>query len=536
EMVNPMISSHYDYPEWVWEGGAMSLDFEWEEFNFGANIENSDLNIFDGGITARVPLSLGVDGVPMTSFINMISSPTGFNLGQTSKLGSFRTATEAHTKGHLVRSQQNNYLEGYPLTSDSPQTEAFLGLSINIEEIVNAASYLIFKKGPLSLLETFEVEELEKNTNWSLGVDKVILGRFDICNIAGLIGSELAPSLLFATTQSLFNESSLHLDVILDPDYPVTLSLNPIEGAGSNATEIQLGVSNLQIGIKELVAYTRNGDVQANVYENPKDQEELLRLRLDGVIKVRVVYYKELRQIHVYLPGFTEQNVHVSIVPGRGGPTYDDVNVVTDVLNGVIAAVFDKMGKDIYEDFDDDGNLDPTIANPTLVVTLKGNDEYGPGTFNVASLEDFEFELKVEAAENASCGDDIPYYSEEVDYPQRPDMFNNSKTKNVGSSVLKSSSKLPQLTGDLQPISLDLSKDYTIHMWNDPCKFLYPGKLVKEEDGTFTREEDVLRETLCDFGIKDVVIDPVIEFDNDEGYIHVSADLFIELENWLIDD
>jgi hypothetical protein len=536
EMVNPMISSHYDYPSWVWEGGAMSLDFEWEEFNFSANIENSDLNIFDGGITARVPLSLGVDGVPMTSFINFLTAPTGLNFGNMSKLESLTVGSEANTKGHLVRSSQNNLLEGYPLTSSSPQTEAFLGLSINLEEIVNAASYLVFKKGPLSLLETFEVDELEKNTNWSLGVDKVILGRFDICNIAGLIGSELAPSLFFATSQSLFNESSLHLDVILDSDYPVTISLNPIEGAGSNATEIQLGVSNLQIGVKELMAHVRNDEVQANVYDDPKEQEELLRLRLDGVIKVRAVYYKELRQIHIYLPSFAEQNVHASLVPGRGGPTYDDVNVVTDVLNGVIAAVFDKMGKNIYEDFNDEGELDPAEANPTLVVTLKGDDQYGAGSFNVGNLEDFEFELKVDAAENASCGDNVAYYSDEVDFPQRPNIMNGPKSKSVQTAVLKSSSSsLPDM-GDLQPISVGLGKDFTTHMWNDPCKFLYPGKLVKEDDGTFTREEDVIRETLCDFGIKDIVIDPVIEFDNDEGYIHVSADLFIELENWLLDD
>ncbi len=538
EMVNPMISSQYDYPAWVWEGNAFSTDFDWEEFNFGANVENADLNVFDGGITLRLPLSVGVDGVPVFTFASFRET---FHLGLDEAESVQQVSyTHAHRNGHLRRGSSNEGLIEYPLTSGNPAGEAFLGVSLNIEEIVNAAAYLIFRKGPMSLLETFEIEDIEKNNNWSVGIDKVVLGRFDICDIAGLIPSDLPPSLLFATIQSQFNESSLHVDLILDPGYPVTLSLNPVDGL-DNASEIQIGVTDLQLGIKELKSHTENGETVSNIYTDPKYQSEVVRLRLDGTIKLRVVYHKESGEIHLYIPGYAEQNIHASVPSGKGGATYDDVNVVTDVLDGVVKALFDKMGKDIYEDIEenDDGDpiIDPSLANPTIVIKIKGSENYAAGNISAATLDEFEFELKVDAAENASCGDDIPYYAGEspmgftpesmtIEPVLNPDIINYGQSQaeeEEEEGVADDENEAPQMT-------LVASTEY---FPMDPCTMLYPTPYVRDDDGNLEREEDPIRDALCDFGIKDVILNPTIEFDNDEGYIHVSSDIIIELESWV---
>ncbi|HLD44957.1 MAG TPA: hypothetical protein VJC18_05935, partial [bacterium] len=417
ELVNPMISSQYKYPAWVWAGSTFSTDFEWEDFDFGANIENADLNIFDGGLTVRLPLSLGVDGVPLTKRIGWKGLASSLPVIKQTGQSTVSTYNQANISGHLRRSSKNKGLDDYPLVSATPQQSAFLGLSLNLEEIFNSAAYLIFKKGPMSLLDTFGIEDIEANNNWSVGVDKVILARFDICDLAGLIPSELPPSLFFATIQSSFSESTLHLDVILDKDYPVTLSLNPVEGL-DNATEVQLGVTNLQIGVKELMAHKNEaGETEANVYEDPASQPELLRFRLDGVIRARLVYHKTQRQIHVYIPGYAEQNIHASVPSGHGGATYDDVNVVTDVLNGVVKALFKKMQKDINEDITYDDQDKATInvadANPTIIISLKGGDSANAGSLSLSNIDDFEIELKMDAAENATCGDDVAYYDGE---------------------------------------------------------------------------------------------------------------------------
>ena len=47
------------------------------------------------------------------------------------------------------------------------------------------------------------------------------------------------------------------------------------------------------------------------------------------------------------------------------------------------------------------------------------------------------------------------------------------------------------------------------------------------------KNPDPFSEALCDFGIKSVRVKPAIEFDNDNGYLHLSSDLILEVYDWL---
>lgn len=541
EMVNPLLNEAiFAYPPWINQEDKLSTDFEWEDYTFNLDLKHSDLNIFNGGLTARIPMSVTADGVSKPlgsssdSFSGTLDDPTF----------SVQAYERAFDKGHLIRSEEQGNLDQYPLSlpRGANQDLAFLGLSLNVEEVVNALGYMLFQKGPLSLLETFDVDEIEQNTAWSMGIDKVVLGRFDICDIAGILSANLPADLLFSSVISLFDFPDTHLDIILDPNSPITFSMNPLNGT-NQSTEIQLGISNLQIAVKELRPYQGAADV----FHNPKDQSEVLRLRVDGVLGMKAVFHKNLNKLNIFFDNYDKQNLHVTVVPGASGGTYNDRVVVSDIISSVIGNLFSNINKE-FDDSED--------ASATLEITLKGDDS---GKFSVANLlDEIDIEFNSNLADNTACGDDVPVYVEEykfsnlgtrthltgprdesVDYsniidrllngaPNNPDTSdpndsNNDSDDNSNNDQDSGNSSNNSGIGSRGEIEADSAEEIEDGILVDPCVHLTATGIIMED------QENIIKETLCHVGIEDIFLEPNIIFDNTNGYIHISSEILLEL-------
>lgn len=528
EMVNPLINEEaFPYPVWVSEQDKINTSFEWEDINIELFIDQSDLEVTNGGITARLPLSVGVDGVSrmnLRNFSNLFMT-NGLS-GSDSGTASDGDTEYANISGHLVRSEEQENLGEYPLQAPIADRDEmpFLGVSINVEELANAATYLMYKKGPLSLLETFGVEDVEVNNNWSIGVDKVILSEFDICSFAGALSSDFPPGLLFTSIQSQFDSPFLHLDVELDKNYPLTVALSPIEDemgddvtgtTQSQAAELQLGINNLQIVVKELL--TNDDTADTNDYKIA--DEEKLRVRMDGVISLKVVYYPAERRFNIFLEGLDKQNIHLSVPEGHGGPNYDDVNVVSDLM-GLVGTVFANLQKDFT--WASDGQA-------TMTVVLDGDDS---GAISLTSLQNATLTMAEGAAGVGSCDGKVYTYSSEA-------------TSGKFGSI-----SITPATDILQAMEIDVVKPENEENDDDDSGPLSSptqqvGSIIVDGEvgGIFLDEctllgnvkggDNPIQEALCDVGIKDVMLTPTIIFDTDNGYLHVSAELAITLMQWL---
>jgi len=515
ELINPTLSNDFDFPNWVWEGNTFETEFEWEDFTFETALKNADLKVTNGGIIIRAPLTVGVKGVtkPRTRF-----TATG--------PGGLIRYVLANTTGHLVRSKDNlsllsdgNRRREAPLRASNAQEDIFASVSINIEEIFNAATYLVFKKGPLSLLDLFDIDELDPSDNWTVGLDKVVLGRFDICDIAGLLPADLPAGQLFAGVESVFDEPALHLELILDKNYPPTISLNEIDGV-ENATEIQLGVTNLQISVKELIPYvTEDGESIANEYFDPKDQEEILRIRLDGVIKLKAIYHQQARKFNIFIDGYENQNIHISVPEGHNAGLYDDVTIVFDLIDKLQTAL-SQLTKEFSSSAD---------ASATVSITLTGSaadDE--TGSISVINLIDAEIELNSDLAENTSCDGNIPKYHNEssnsgmtvTDLIRVPDGILQNIVDRLQDLAANNDGD-DESTDILEEFPQAVDDDYFLSVCNDDQLEI---------------DDNPIKEALCDMGIKDVAVTPSLIFDNENGYIHFSSELAIELHKWLEGD
>lgn len=533
EMVNPLINEDvFPYPIWVSEQDKINTSFEWEDINIDLFIDQSDLEVTNGSITARLPMTVGVDGV---SGMNLRNFSNLFALselsGSDSDNASDGDTSYANISGHLVRSQEQGNLGDYPLQAPIADRDEmpFLGLSINLEEFANAATYLMYKKGPLSLLETFGIDDIEINDNWSIGVDKVILSEFDICSFAGALSSDFPPGLLFTSIQSQFDSPFLHLDVELDKNYPLTLALSPIEDemgddvtgtTQSQAAELQLGINNLQIIVKELL--TNDNTADTNDYQIA--DEEKLRVRVDGVISLKIVYYPAQRQFNIFLEGLDKQNIHLSVPEGHGGPNYDDVNVVSDLM-GMVGTVFANLQKDFT--WASDGEA-------TMKLVLAGDDS---GGISLASLQEATLTMAEGAAGVGSCDGKVYTYSSgatsggkwnhittipateilqgtgiDIVKPEKLDENDDEDDMEKSQSIIAS-------VGDIGSIKAGDEGGLLL----DECTLL----------GIASGGNNPIQEALCDVGIKDVILTPTIIFDTDNGYLHVSAELAFTLMQWL---
>lgn len=504
EMINPAINSQvFPFPPWVSKENQLSTDFEWEFFNFTANASQSDLSVKDGGLTVRLPLTLGVDNVT--------------NLGE-------RTSQLANRHGHLIRTTKENTLHEYtyPLQANDPHTQAFAGISLNLEEFVNAGSFLLFKKGPFNqtLMDALDITEITPNTAWEIGWDKVVACQaFDIADYAGLLSADLPANIIFTASSSIFDYPNVHLDIILNRNSPVTISLNKIKDAtmvnddgttenvdlGFEATEIKLGITNVQVSVKEMIPYENGGDSDVEIYEDPENVPEKIRLRLDAVLSLKAIYHQSERKFNVFVEDLNKQNIHIEVL--NGGPTYDDINLTTDIMNYILPSLFSKLEKS----FDASSNADATI-----VVTLAGMAGNEDGAISAVNLNDMEFTVNMDAPDNKTCGDNVPLYESQYDKPGSHPHAKKSGSNYGNNHPKQDAVPFTEMNGEINTDPFSVCSMFT-------------SRTVLDENGVIVKDDNPIEEALCDLGIEDVYLTPTIYFDSENGYIHLSTDLIMEL-------
>jgi len=596
QIVNPMLNSKaFPFPAWVPEDKQTTLSnafYVTEELeftddetapdklaNFAIDLGGADLDLHDGGILVRLPFTLGVNDVSNTI------SKGGFTLGS---VGSLKPAglfsgtnssnsgwTEANTTGHVVRSQSALMdVSKYPYSADNAQQDVFASASLNLEEVANSVLYLLFKKGPMELLDVFDVEGLEKTNNFQIGFDKVVMGNMDNCGelVPGLV-SEISPGILFPDVKNLFEASILHLDIILDKDNPPSFYMDTVDdanadgdllAAGLNMTHVKLGITNLQIGVKNLYSYNDGTNITYTYEYDTSDCDvgeafdtcskpsnpEVLRLRADGVIDLKLWYNETTREVKIYIGSLTEQNLHLSVT--NPGLSYDDLNIVS-TLYGFFSTMTGTL--DINRPFTksvaDDGTV--SYSEPTITVSL-GN-VTDPSLVNL--MDNIETDNNIIPLETVSCEDSgiVPPQYYDADGPPPPATETKIGKGKLGQlplgGMMTNVANLPDVAVNQTDETLPtLGKPVVINpddfkpgddfgpgiITDDPCWMYSLDDNQEDEEGNSL--DNPLQDALCDFGIKDLTFAGGtsglrLDFDNTNGYIHLAVELAVQIFDWV---
>lgn len=563
EVVNPAINpdpTAFPYPGWVPDGKRVSMDFAVDNTDDGLsfvnrdeavnmlaslaiNLPEADLTIDDGGFFAGLSFVMGMGDVTLDE--------------------ETVDYTQANVAGHLVRTLDDKTINTH--WQNAPEDTIHAGFSLNIEELTNAITYLLYKMGPMELLDIMGIEDLQATDGYTVGIDKVTLGQMGICGdmVNKVLKTDLPPGLLFADVSSQFSAPALHLDIILDDDYPLTLAMHPIEGY-SNATDIKLGINNLQISARDLIAASEEEGAEcvgeANTY--CIGDTEVLRVRADIVLSIKTIYHPEQQKINVFIEGRDDQNIHLSVV--NPGTSYDDVSIVTDLYT-LINNVFNQLNT-TFDATDPD-------ALATMAISLNPTDE---GRVSLVGLNDIEVEAKMKEAANGDCAEgQAPTYAEEESASTninllrtpiipRAQFVKNFKALRKTAGVMESLKKKTVLQrvanlkspstglttptidipgmlndgkdGEGDATDTDTDSDGKDGEENDssteeplspddPC---YPYSLNDGEE-----DDNPMIDALCQFGIEDIQLVPGLEFDNANGYIHMSSTLYITIYDWL---
>lgn len=571
ETINPMLNADlFPYPAWVPDSSKLATSFSVVDGDDGLSVTasedvaegqsellsatldaaGSDLNInhpddptSTSALTVRLPFSVTINDV-MNPNLFLSSSLVSLNLAKTGDTAASDIET-ANVSGHLIRGDKDGVTAtSYPLSCadntdcKDPEKNVFTGISINIEELFNSAVYLLYKKGPLSLIDYFKSDDfdpdnLEINSNYSVGIDKVVLARFGICNsLAGALNTDLPPGILFSNIESQFDYPATHWDIELDKNYPPTLAIDPIAGLEDNnqAADIKIGLTNVRISVKELETTDTDNAFQIG--------NEVIQLRLDAVLSLKAIYHEDIASLYVFLDPYDDQNFHVSAVPGKGGAGYDDVDVVYNLVTEIVPNLMGKMSKTFSSELI---NADETAVTPTLSITFKTD---GDGYMNVEDFSDVTVTTNMDEVSNGSCdGLDLPIYSSEVagrtgiiesmaqnipaavNTPQAALTVLAEKQANRDKTVQQKSGSvlgLEKFTGAVTQITeingLNLTGMCSENGYNTP--------LSNDSENPFA-------EALCDFGIKTLKIKPSLQFDTANGYIHVSSELLLDVYDWI---
>ncbi|MBI2340182.1 MAG: hypothetical protein HYU99_07460 [Deltaproteobacteria bacterium] len=355
QLVNPLFDPQaFPYPKWVPEDSritdmTMALDdtgdgveFVLEEdaknpvFTFTPNIKEADILVQDGSLQLKLPLSMGASGVSAS-------------LIRRSPFASSSTSTDADDtirgNGYMYRDFDVNAEAschsdaGYQYPPNCVEEKPYLGMSVAIEEFLNSATHLLWKKGPLVVLDLMDedlADDLDLESNWSVGIDKVILGRLGICERIDILSADLPPSTLFADIEYLFSSDAIHLDISLNKDYPPTLALLPYNG-DSDAALVQLGLSNVQVDVKNL---DKAGDTPD--CEGKEDTycigSSVVKLRLDLLLKLIVKYDRTSREMEIYLLPLEETPLFISLADR--GLSYNDNDVTNSLRKTILPQVW----------------------------------------------------------------------------------------------------------------------------------------------------------------------------------------------------
>lgn len=592
ESLNPILNPEaFPYPSWVPETEKLAMEFSLVEeegelsvvatddvssaqkslMGLDLNLTQADLNANEpddpsstSAFTVRLPFEITIDDV-MNPNLFLTSPVLMANLSGKQQTGG--SVEKANVAGHLIREtgqgDGTDSLDNYPPSCTSsesckdPEQDLFLGASLNAEELFNSMTYLLYKKGPFSLLdffksEDFDPEDLEVNSSYSVGLDKVVLGRFGICNsIAGGLNTDLPPGILFANIASQFDYPATHWDIQLDKNYPPTLAMSPITGEGvanpKLASDIKIGLTNVRISVKELENATDAPD--------PEDPEpcvgqtgqycvgkEVVQIRIDGVLSLKTIYHEDQALLYVFIEPYDEQNLHWSVVPGKGGVSYDDVDVIYSLATEIVPNLFAKLGKTFSPDLVSE---DGTAIVPTMSLAFNVD---ANGYLDVESLADVEVTFNMDEVSNGTCdGLEIPIYASEA--AESAESISGETVRIAPRSApvaLTARAETTALTRS--PATIKTGSHSKISANGLSKKRLSTGGIDRltgldltgtcTEDGYktgLTGEDDPFAEALCDFGVEWIKVKPAIEFDNDNGYLHLSSELLLEVYDWLVE-
>lgn len=334
EKINPIIDDQvFPYPSYVKEEDKFDKDklsfavndkgdgLEFVQltdatnkvFTIKPDIKIADIKIKDGGLGLKLPYTLTAHNIALPS----ANAP---------KLA----------KGHIYRSpSQANFETSWPL--NRAEEDPYLSASLNIEEMLHSAIYLLWQKGPLSLVDLLDIDELKGSVtddNLGVGIDKVVLGRFGICKYVSAgstkLDTGLSPkAILFNGIGSLFKDDAMHLDITLDQNQPPTLLIAE-DPTDRDARILQLGLSNVRLGVRDLLTSGENKYIIG--------AQQIVEVRLDALLKLKAKYNKATRTLDLSLLPLPETPLYLSVT--KRGPSYNDENVLSGIKKFALETLF----------------------------------------------------------------------------------------------------------------------------------------------------------------------------------------------------
>lgn len=347
EALNPIINPvAFPYPNWVAEKNQIDLTFALDKvndkikikrlnsksdpptnpiFSFGLNLKNVDLLVNEDNLAMRVPLEIGALNLPLSNY-----NPEW---------------------GHLFR----RVLPGFDFKPipDSERDNPFASISLGIEEVMNSATHLLLRKGVRSILDLLNFDKLDPPSDhpvndWTIGIDKVIFSRLDICDtIAGgeggaaaLLDTKLdALSLLTGISDLFEGDGTTHWDITLDPDSPPTL-LMLRDPSQENASVLQIGLSNVIVSLYDLLLDSDS----TNIFRIAS--EPVAKIRLDGLLKIALAYDRDSREVIIRIRPLSETPLYLSVLPTARNISFRDSDVLDAPTNTLIKNAFDKLATD----------------------------------------------------------------------------------------------------------------------------------------------------------------------------------------------
>lgn len=545
-LINPIIDpTAFVYPEWFPEEKrttdltlAVAKDTKKDEVVFGLledlkpheeavftlkpDIKNADLIIENGGIKAKLPLEVGANNLPLDKF--------------------------SDKPGHMYRDPEDAGFEDVAPRAVDPDKLA-LSTSLNIEEVLHSALSILLKKDLRETLDLFDVDELTYPTGYTpasdpaftIGLDKVIFGRFDICNSISskLLTTDLSPALLFTEISNMFADSagSTHWDINIDPNQPPTILLEENSGTASmDEATVALGLSNIQVNIRDFVP-SKTDNNEYNIEDN------VVTLRLDGLLRIKVRYSKETRLLSLFILPLGEQVIYLSVLDP--GFSYNHEDVIKTLWQTLIVAAIGKLSSvgspsfsillpEKLSDFDNSCTVKTTFDQEVGLPLVKINQ--CDDDINNDSKEELEKSPAFNGlvifnhtalGENEKCESDAdkPKYANHslvipgINTPLADPTENLQLPDQTGPVNWLDLARLnPQLANALEEILGPVENDNKDDDKDEPRTVC-----LEENEG----DNDIL-ESFYDVGIKEITFaqdNPELELDVKNGYIHLSTEL-----------
>lgn len=537
-MVNPLFDPlAFPYPEWMPENlkveslklavdnaadgvtVALAEDAENPAFTFDLNLKESDLLIDESGLTIKLPFALGATGVSSTSISSAMKGRFPFDSMKTSPAIKSATRNNGYMYREAGDAEALENLSHIKMESDQPH----LGVSLGLEEVANSALHILLKKGLKDVVELIDkdvAQDLAMQTSDTIGLDKVILGNFDICNQVDILSTDLPPSFLISDISQYAQGSALHLDLNLDKKSPPTLALLPVDGDDS-VSKIQLGISNLQIDLKNLL---KEDDGTYSIGDS------IVKLRLDMILTLTMKYSPDTRRFELYISTLEETPLYISVIDR--GYTYDD--------NLVIKSIRDTVLPPLWGNFSALYTVGGDNNNPVLAVNIPDN---------MVALGDVETVTSADAKEDllseGFTGMIVENYIKSggvgscEDSGTTPPEYYSKSGRGKGKVSRGMMETILSNLGAISPRDAVQNRDDSETSSTESEEESGEEGEVVDCGGHPMYTENAIVEALCPVGIADIGFasaTPQIHFDTKNGYVHLSAGLLVEIYDWLNDD